>query len=229
MFNFFKKPDKKPIIIAIHGFGKRRTDQLIPLKTYFENAGYEVRCPILFDSRDERDCQGEQWIQRAQNAVEQALSEQRTVILFGFSMGGVIASYLASILPVSKLILLAPAFSYLTLGNVTSTVTRLFQSDDPLPDAQGNPALPASFTAAFRSVVDHHKDSLSQVRCPILIFHGTEDETIPCSSSRRIIHKVSHSHRALILLYEAGHHLLDDELHRGIILETSRALIENRL
>lgn len=229
MFHLFKKAKKKPIIVAIHGFGSRRTDQLIPLKNYFENAGYEVICPVLFNSQDEQDCDPESWIQRAEDAVDQALAKKQGVILFGFSMGGVIASAIAAKRPVNKLILLAPAFSYMTLGNVTSTVSRLFQSDEPIVTAKGYPELPISFTSAFRSVVDTRKESIAQVRCPILIFHGMDDETIPYSSSRRIIKKISHSHRALVLLNEAGHHLLDDELNRGIVLETSRAFIENRL
>lgn len=230
MFEFFKKKKSLPIIVAIHGFGKRRTDQLVPLKNYFEKAGYPVVCPILFDASNPDDTDPMQWMKRASDCVDELLAQKKEIILVGFSMGGVIAASLAASYTTSKLILLAPAFSYLTIGNVASTVTKLFESDSshPLPDDEYVP-LPASFTTTFRSIVDQHRDDITKVRCPILIFHGMEDETIPYSSSRKIIKKISHPHRALVLLNEAGHHLLDNPLNSHIVLETARSFIENRL
>lgn len=66
--------------------------------------------PELFDPEDPKDSNGILWANRALHVVEKELLKQRRVILGGFSMGGVIASWIASMLPVEKLILIAPAF-----------------------------------------------------------------------------------------------------------------------
>lgn len=228
MFSLFRKKTNKPVIIAIHGFGKRRTDQLIPLKEYFENLGYEVICPILYSSENSEDCNAKMWLERAQKCVDEQLNLGKEIILVGFSMGGVIASYLASIRKIKRLILLAPAFTYVTLNNVTNTVTKKFKSDTPALE-DGYIPLPSTFTSTFRTIVDEHKDDLALVDCPILLFHGMEDEIIPYASSRKVVKKINHSKQRLVLLNEANHHLLDNEVSHRIVLQLSQDFIEGKL
>lgn len=228
MFPFFRKKTNKPVIIAIHGFGKRRTDQLIPLKDYFENKDYEVLCPILFHNENMEDSNPNEWLKRAEDCVDEQLALGKEIILVGFSMGGVIATYLAATRRIKRLILIAPAFTYITLNNVTNTVTKKFKSDVPVTE-DGYIPLPSSFTATFRNIVDEHKDDIAQVTCPILIFHGMEDELIPYSSSRKIVKKIKHSQHRLVLLNDADHHLLDNEISQKIVLQLSQDFIEERL
>ena len=52
------------------------------------------------------------------------------------------------------------------------------------------PPLPADFTSVFMNVVDLLKQDAAMVECPVLILHGTEDDTIAVSSSRRIYKKI---------------------------------------
>jgi len=229
MFSFFKKKPALPVIVAIHGFGKRKTDQLIPLKQFFEAKGFEVICPILFDQTNQQDIQPEEWINRAANVVDGFLAQNKEVILVGFSMGGVIASAIASTRNIKKLILLAPAFYYLNMNNITSAVLKQFETTTESIAYDGYIPLPEHFTDTFRTIVDTHRNDISDVKCPILIFHGTEDTTISYSSSVNIIKKISHPYRALILLHEGTHHLLDHELSHKIVLETSLNFIENKL
>lgn len=229
MFSFLKKKTVQPVIVAIHGFGKRKTDQLIPLKHFFEANGFEVYCPVLFDQTNLSDTNPEEWIQRASETVDSLLAQNKEIILFGFSMGGVIASSIASTRKIKKLILLAPAFHYLNVNNITSAVLKQFEADTETISYDGYIPLPEQFTNTFRTIVDTHRNDISAVKCPILIFHGTEDTTISYSSSVNIIKKISHSHRALILLHEGVHHLLDHDLTHKIVLETSLDFIENKL
>lgn len=230
MFSFFKRKSNKPVIVAIHGFGKRRTDQLIPLKEYFETQGYEVHCPTLFTCEDETDCRMIDWLRRAEDCVDEQLALGKDIILVGFSMGGVIASYLASKRRIKKLILLAPAFTYVTLNNVTNTVTKKFkQNNEEKVMVDGYYPLPSTFTSTFCEVVDTHKDDICDVICPTLIFHGMEDEIIPYSSSRKVSKKIKQANHRLVLINDADHHLLDNEASSKIVLNLSKDFIENKL
>lgn len=228
MFNFFKKK-KKQVIIAIHGFGERRTDQLIPLKNYFMEKEYLVDCPILFDCSDENDTHAEEWIKRAKLCIEEHLNKQEEIILCGFSMGGVIAASLAAQYPIKKLILIAPAFNYMTINNVKGAVVKYLENKEEKPSSSAYVAMPASFTATFREIVDKYKNDIERVTCPILIFHGTEDETIPYTSSKKVIKKLSNKQSALVLLNNGTHHLLEDEINNKILLETAYAFLSDKI
>lgn len=229
MYHFFAKKKKKPVIIAIHGFGERRVDQLIPLKNYFEEKGYQVDCPVLFDCSNENDTNGEDWIQRAKSCIEAHLNKKEEIVLCGFSMGGVIASSLATQYRISKLILIAPAFNYMTISNVKDAVTKYLENKEEKPRNSNYVPMPASFTTTFREIVDQYKNDIEKVSCPTIIFHGTEDETISYSSSKKVIKKLSKQQSALVLLNDGTHHLLEDEINSKILLETAYAFLLDKI
>ena len=125
-------------------------------------------------------------------------------------MGGVIASYLASLYPVDKLVLVAPAFTYLdlskTAGYLRKGTKHLFHSDG----SEEEITVPKSFYPAFVDIIKNCRDSIASVHCPILILHGDEDETIPLKSSLQAYEKIRHAQKRLIILHEGHHHLLSE-------------------
>src|SRR5690625_6955270 len=54
--------------------------------------------------------------------MEQLLKTCEYVYVIGFSMGGMIAAYLAANYPVEKLVLLAPARKYISLGKIAKKI-----------------------------------------------------------------------------------------------------------
>ena len=80
----------------------------------------------MYDLNNPNDANYKDWVQRCEAKLSLAIKENPNVILIGFSMGGVIASYLASIYKVQSLILCAPAFEYLDIKKVTG----LFKKSD---------------------------------------------------------------------------------------------------
>ena len=226
MFEFIKnltQPRQRTVIVAIHGFGRRRTDGLLPLKKVLEQNKIEIVMPELYNPSDPHDNQAEVWIRRAETVVDSLLKQNCKVILAGFSMGGVIASHLAAIKPVSKLILLAPAFNYINLGNTADLIFNRLSSTKK-DDSRYVP-LPSEFTSTFMTVVDTLKQDITLVDCPVLIFHGTDDETISVSSSRKVFKKIPSHRKQLILLEGADHPLLDDQNYSGFILENILSFI----
>ena len=104
---------KKPIIVTIHGFGRNLSHEFDSLARYLKAKKYEVIQFDMYDLNNPNDANYKDWVQRCEAKLGLAIKENPNVILIGFSMGGVIASYLASIYKVQSLILCAPAFEYL--------------------------------------------------------------------------------------------------------------------
>lgn len=210
--NRFFKGEDKPIIYCVHGFGIRRTHEYNVLKYYFENLGYKVVIPEIFDQTKMDDIDHHKWLSRVEEPLIELLSQNNRIWMIGFSMGGVIASYLASKFKVERLVLLAPAFEYVTVRAILDTVEgvarQIIKRPEPLP--KDYPPLPDNFTNTFKGIVSSCKDSIKRVDCPILIFHGTEDETIPIRSSDYAYESIYHRNKRLFILKDVPHRILDE-------------------
>lgn len=209
-----RKARRLPVIYAVHGYGVRRTIELDPLRSFFEAKGHQVVCVPLFDPLDELDNDPELWFKRAEDGLIELIRQSREVWLVGFSMGGVIASRLASKYPVKRLVLLAPAFEYLTLQtvkNVAEGAVRILVNK-PRTSSETMTVLPDSFAPAFRSIIAQHKDAIAEVTQPVLFLHGSTDEVIPVRSSVNASAKVPHDRKLVLILDGVLHRILDDPL-----------------
>lgn len=210
MDKFFHK--KKPIIFCVHGFGVRRSLEFEPLKKYFENLGYEVVIPEIFDQTQMNDTDPSEWIRRIEEPLENLISQNKSIFLVGFSMGGVIASNCAAKYDIERLVLLAPAFEYITAKAILDTVEGVARQIINRPEviASDFPPLPDNFTSTFKEVVSMCKESISKVQCPVLIFHGTEDKVIPLRSSDYAYESIQHDNKRLFQLKDVPHRILDE-------------------
>lgn len=226
-----RRKHKLPVLYCVHGFGVRRTIEFDPLKKYFEDKGHEVICLDLFNQEDEKDNDPKQWFDRAEQGLKQLIAQERKVWLVGFSMGGVIASKLATLYPVQRVVLLAPAFVYVTLKTVINVAEKVARSvtNKPKPVQSEYPALPDHFTFTFRNIVAMCKDSIVELDCPVLFLHGSSDETIPVRSSENAYAKVTHPNKLLLVFEEVNHRLLDDELHNQDILKIIECFFNRQL
>ncbi|HAM64111.1 MAG TPA: hypothetical protein DCP62_10875 [Erysipelotrichaceae bacterium] len=204
--------EEKPVLYCVHGFGVRRTVEFARLVDYFQPLGYTVVTPELFDQTDETDVDASRWIKRAEDGLVKLLDQEKTVWLLGYSMGGVIASKLASLYPVERLVLLAPAFDYLSIKVVMDKVEGVARAIIRQPEKNKSefPPFPESFSNVFRDVVALCKESISQVLCPILILHGSSDQTIPVRSSEWAYARINHQDKLLLIIEGAPHRMLDE-------------------
>lgn len=209
---------RRPLIIFLHGFGRRRTAELDSFRRTFE-ADYDILMPLLFDPDDPKDCNGILWANRALNFVEKEFLKQRRIILGGFSMGGVIASWIATMLPVEKLILVAPAYDLINLkntGNILSTLISHFTRIDSDNEVKNFGELPNSFYQTLIDVVLQFRGSVSRLNCPVLLVHGSQDSIVSPLSSRTAFAKMPSNQKQMFTL-ENGHHVLFED--EGVCLE----------
>lgn len=209
LLSFFR-PHPRPVIITIHGYGRRRSHEMDNIAAWAEKENFDIIQFDLYDLFDEKDCDPKQWLSRARKQVDIYIAQKRPIYLLGFSMGGVIASYLASLYPVEKLVLVAPAFIYLdmskTAGYVKKGTRSLFHSDGKEKDVH----VPKSFYPAFVEIIRNCRESIAHVDCPVLFLHGDADEVIPLKSSLSAYEKVTHEEKRLFILHEGHHHLLSE-------------------
>ena len=201
----------KPVIITVHGFGRRRHNEFDNLALWGKADEYEIIQFDLYDLFDEKDNDWMKWVSRAKDVVDRYKRENRDIYLVGFSMGGVIASYLAAVVPVKKLVLLAPAFNYMNMDMITDTIAKSAMSlwtNDKKEEIQ----IPRTFYPAFTDLVKNLKKYISKVQCPVLILHGDEDEVISLKSSLYAYDKIPHEQKRLIILHKGHHRILMDEL-----------------
>lgn len=207
------QPKPKAVIITIHGYGRRRSHEMDNLAAWAKDERVDVIQFDLYDLFDEEDCDPKQWLARAESVIRTQCARKLPVYLVGFSMGGVIASWLASRYPIEKLALIAPAFTYLDLGKAAGYLKKgtrmIFASSDPGND---DIQVPPTFYPAFTEIIKTCRDSIASVFCPVLILHGDEDEVIPLKSSTWAYAQLPHAQKRLFILHEGHHHLLSEPL-----------------
>jgi len=219
---FFKKA---PTLVMIHGFGERRTHEFDFIRTYFNNKNIDLMFPELFDQTNPDDTDPHMWIKRAEMTIEEALQRGSKVILLGYSMGGVIATHCANKYNIEKLVLIAPSFEYITFKVVKKYVAGKFvpRVVKPLPPQGPYPPLPKHFEGTFTEVVSICKPTLKNIDIPTLIFHGSNDQTIPPRSSDYAYENIPYPKKKKYLLEGAGHRILDDPDYRNDVFN----IIEN--
>ena len=200
---------QKPVIITIHGYGRRRRNEFDNFAAWGKQDSFDIIQFDMYDLFDEQDHDWMQWVSRAKEVVDSYRDSGRDIYLAGFSMGGVIASYLAVVCPVKRLLLLAPAFSYMNVDIITGVLTKSASSlmgNEKKEEIQ----LPRAFYGAFTELVKNLRKYIGFVECPVFIIHGNADEVISVKSSLWAYNKIPHCRKKLILLHDGHHRLLMD-------------------
>lgn len=206
---------KKPLVVTVHGFGKNRSHELDGLCSFLHEHGYETMQFDIYDLDNSQDADPREWMRRCERQMHEAFVKNPDIILVGFSMGGVIATHLATVYKVKKLVLVAPAFKYLDFEKVTKSLASSLTGKNrtTIPSQEQ--------TKTFREIVSLYRGSIVNVDCPVLILHGTADEVIDPASSSEYYRKIPHDRKRLIFLEGAHHRVLYD----GLMEETADWII----
>lgn len=196
-------------MVCIHGFGLRGPKEFSNLLVPLEKAGYKVFIPKLFDLDNPSDVEWGNWIFNAEKVINNIQNDYDQIILIGFSMGGIIASYLANKAKVSKVILLACAYDYMNVDNVIDYIFKRNKSQ----------AIPQAFKDCFRELVDNTKSCVERLNIPCLLLHCAEDEVINVSSSYKLMKKIPAKDKMLITFSGGQHRLLDDKSCKDYVID----------
>ena len=167
----------------------------------------------------------EDWIKKSEYQIEKIINHgYKDIYVIGHSMGGVIASYLASrYKEVKKLVLAAPAFQYFKFENnkidileSIKVVPNLFKDYDKAEVISRIFKVPISTIREFTSLVKEHHDDIKNIKCPTLIIHGTKDEIVPNSSTLYVYDNIKSSSVMLVEFENLTHNLFINDRYNEI-------------
>ena len=167
----------------------------------------------------------EDWIKKSEYQIEKIINHgYKDIYVIGHSMGGVIASYLASrYKEVKKLVLAAPAFQYFKFENnkinileSIKVVPNLFKDYDKSEVISRIFKVPVSTIREFTSLVKEHHDDIKNIKCPTLIIRGTKDEIVPTSSTLYVYDNIKSSSVMLVEFENLTHNLFINDRYNEI-------------
>lgn len=205
--------------LCIHGF-TGAPFEIAPLVQYLkERTNWHFVVPTLPGHGETLNLKGVQykeWIEHAEHALQELMGKCETIYVIGFSMGGLIASYLAVHYPVEKLVLLSAAAYYVNPAQLAVDIKEMIK--DSFRGNLANNELfirykrkfketPISATLQFRSLVSRVKPLLDGVSVPTLIAQGECDGVVPPKSAQYLFNKISAEQKKL-LYYQNAKHLI---------------------
>ena len=167
----------------------------------------------------------EDWIKAAENQIEKIINNgYKKIYIIGHSMGGIIASHLASKYPeVKKLVLAAPAFKYFTFKDdkldiieSIKKVPKLFKNYDTETVVSRLLKTPALTIKEFIELAEEHINDVKMIEIPTLILHGLEDEIVPTDSVEHVYENIKSKSVTLIELEKLNHNLFINERYEDV-------------
>jgi len=220
-----------PGLLFLHGF-TATTVEVRQIADHFHRLGYTVSAPLLpghgTTPQDMNKVQMTNWT----NAVEQAYlslkAEKVEVIVFGESMGALLALYLAHKYPeIRKIYLFAPAliikglWQSAILWPMASYVFKKNTDDTML--WQGYNVVPLHAAAELYKLQRQVKNKLNSIKAGATIFQGKKDTTVSLEGAEIVFAQLGSAQKELIWLEDAPHCiLLSEDLPRVLEICTSQ-------
>lgn len=212
--------------MLIHGF-TGSPHEVMPLANHLRHkTDWHIHTPTLpghAESEDLKDVDWLEWIAYAESQYQRMLEQHDDVYLIGFSMGGLIASYLANRYPVNRLVLLSPALYTPNTGQIIEDITDIFKEGWQKESWQDEETLghfyrykekikrtPLRAVIQFRKLVKNLSPEVEKLEKPVLIVHGEKDDIVSPKSSEYIYTKAKSDDKHLLWLKESKHVVCTD-------------------
>ncbi|KIL72915.1 alpha/beta hydrolase [Pseudobacillus badius] len=205
--------------LCIHGF-TGAPYEVEPLAKYLhKRTNWKIVVPTLPGHGTTLSLKGityRQWLEHAEGELKQLLTECETVYVIGFSMGGLIAAYLAEKYPVKKLILLSAAAKYINAGQLSKDIKEMWHdakkgklSENELFLRYKNKLLFTPLSAAwqFRKMAAYSKPLFSKIQIPTFIAQGLADGIVPPKSAEYIYRRLPSVQKEIYYVPHAKHHI----------------------
>lgn len=203
-------------ILYLHGFSGG-TYEIAPLQNYLAQYDYATKAPTLTghgEVLDLRRCKAEHWLKDAELSYRKLAKRVDEVIVVGFSMGGVLALYLAQRYPVKKLVLLSAALNYIEPKQLVKDVAIFATAGYQV---KMNPTfqryafkfgkVPLSAAIAFTRVVKLTAPYVKNITVPTMIVQGQLDGMVPYTTANKIYSMLASRDKRLYYSPNGKHHI----------------------
>ncbi|MCV9884265.1 alpha/beta hydrolase [Metabacillus halosaccharovorans] len=205
--------------LFIHGF-TGAPYEVEPLASYIkEKTGWVVKVPTLPGHGVTLSLKGHtymEWITYAEQELLTLMDEVDEVYVIGFSMGGIIASYLAANYNIQKLVLLSAAAYYVNLKQIFLDSKEMIKDlmngnikDNELFNRYKMKIMhtPIKATFEFQKLVKKVKPYFQYLNIPVLIIQGECDGIVPVKSAYYLYNSIPSKQKKLHLLPCSKHHV----------------------
>lgn len=163
------------------------------------------------------DVKYQEWIKESTNQIEFLINNgYKEIYLIGHSMGGVIASHLASLYPqVKKLVLAAPAFRYFyfkdgkvdikSMNETLKNIKEIFKGDDSEKVVSRIIKTPITTMIEFTKLVTHCQECVKYINCPTLTIHGLNDIVVPTEGTEYVYNNINSKTNILLNIKNLNH------------------------
>lgn len=203
--------------LIIHGY-TGGPYEVEPLRAYLEeHTDWKIHVPQLTGHGKELDLAEvpyEVWLNDAKVAFEKLQADCDEIYVVGFSMGGMIAAYLASQYKIDKLVLLStarkyPSFKYLSyyvgkmIGDGFKGKLRENETFRHYKSKFGQ--VPLRSNLEFMKLVHETKDYLQDVQSPVLIAQGQKDGLVPFKTVYALEDEIGSEEKEVVFFEESDH------------------------
>lgn len=201
-------------VLLVHGFAGGTYDM--------ESLAWRLQKCLLLDVYEftlpghaqKSSCTYKDWIKSSEEKVETLIKYGYSdIYVVGHSMGGVIATHLASKYPeIKKVVLAAPAFKYIgDKNNFSFKKAKSIMMDYGLTEIlfRGFERLPITAVNEFMTLVNKYQNSPKRVKVPILIFQGLKDNIVPKESSEYVFNNVKSKKKGIVYLERSNHDIFN--------------------
>lgn len=220
--------------LIIHGY-TGGPYEVEPLRAYLEaHTDWGIVVPILEghgEKLDLKEVSYQSWLDGAEKELV-ALSESCDhVYVIGFSMGGMIAAYLAAKHDVAKLVLLATARKYVSFKYLSHYIMEMI-GDGFKGKLKENEwyahyknkvgDVPLKANVEFMKLVNHTKAYLEQVTSPVFIAQGQQDEMVPFKTAYSLEEEIGSTEKEIVFFEDTDHLIClgdNNDILNGMILQ----------
>lgn len=203
--------------LVVHGY-TGGPYELEPLTTFLqENTNWHIKVPVLPGHGKKLsldDTTYHEWIEVAENTLLQLKEKYDRIYIIGFSMGGMIAAYLAGKYNADKLVLLATAGKYLSWKQIAVDLAALVE-DGFKGNLKQNKlylhyrkkwgAVPMKANLEFMKLVRFTRKHLKDVQAPVLIAQGHCDSLVPYKTAYYLEKEISSEEKEIVLFDKSKH------------------------
>jgi carboxylesterase len=219
--------------LCVHGF-TGSPYEVEPLVSYLkQHTDWKIVAPVLPGHDAEGallDVTYHDWIEAVEKELQSLMKECETIYVVGFSMGGLLAAFLATKYSIDKLVLLSAAAYYVNVRQLLVDI-----KDMAVDGIKGQirenilygryrkkiKSTPVSATRQFRLLVRYIRPYLKNVYNPTLIIQGECDGIVPTKSANYIYENIGTDEKKLVFLPDSPHHVCHGPDFHQLIEEVS--------
>lgn len=211
---------RKKAILMIHGFVGGNYDfgnlhNELQLHRKFDVYTYTLPAHEKFIVKDVKY---KEWLDESKKQIEFLINNgYKEIYLIGHSMGGVIATYLASHYPqVKKIVLAAPAFRYFyfkdgkvdikSLNATLKNIKEIIKGEKAEQTISVILKTPIATMIEFTKLVAHCQNCVNYITCPTLTIRGENDMIVPTESTEYVHNSIKSKTNILINVKNLNHY-----------------------